>query len=340
MSDKKIITRAEIVRQRRKEEQARQLANPTAPATKKRIPTPTQPASAMPTRNVTVDAATVRIKPAPTSSRGSYGKAARQYQAVASALATPVTQLHAPVMQSVRLGWRSLSFLLIIVFSAATYYAFTLPMFRVGGATLAGNQFISPAEVDQAMGLGGQPIFMVIPANAESALRLTFHEIKSAHVTVQLPNQIVVQISERVPVMRWEQGGAFTWVDEEGVAFRPRGEVGGLVVINASAPPPPGPRSASDAYAPAPFVDPQIVSAARLLAPYVPQGSVLLYDAKYGIGWRDARGWAVWFGSSPEQMDLKLRVYIVLVDSLAQRGITPAMINVAFPDAPYYRLGQ
>ena len=333
MNDKKPLTRAEIVRQRRKQEEARQLATPSVPV-QKRIPTP----PSVTTRNVTVDAATVRAKPAP--------KAARQYQAVASAPMTqtaplaPLARLRAPSLPRIRVGWRLASFILTLVFGAAVYYAFTLPMFRVGAATLTGNQFMTAAEVDQAMGLSGQPIFMVIPANAETSLRLTFHEIKSAHVTVQLPNQILVQIIERVPVMRWEQGGAFTWVDEEGVAFRPRGEVGGLVVINASAPPPPGPRSASDAYAPAPFVDAQIVAAARLLAPYVPQGSGLLYDSKYGIGWVDTRGWTVWFGASPAQMDLKLRVYVVLVDSLAQRGITPVMINVAFPDAPYYRLGQ
>lgn len=332
MSDKKPLTRAEIVRQRRKQEEARQLANPSLPV-QKRISTP--PAPAMTSRNVSVDAATVRVKPAP--------KAARQYQAVASAPATsttPLARLRAPSLPRVRVGWRWLSFILMLACGAAIYYAFTLPMFRVGASTLTGNQFITSPEVDQAMGLSGEAIFLVVPSQAENSLRLTFHEIKSAHVSVQLPNQILVQITERVPVMRWEQGGAFTWVDEEGVAFRPRGEVGGLVVINASAPPPPGPRSASDPYAPAPFVDPQIVAAARLLAPYVPQGSALLYDSKYGIGWTDTRGWTVWFGASPEQMDLKLRVYIVLVDSLAQRGITPLMINVAFPDAPYYRLGQ
>jgi hypothetical protein len=54
----------------------------------------------------------------------------------------------------------------------------------------------------------------------------------------------------------------------------------------------------------------------------------------------DGRGWTVWFGSSALQMDMRLRVYTVLVDSLAQRGISPTFINVAYPNAPYYRLGQ
>jgi len=326
MSAKKPLTRAEIVRQRRKEEEARLLANPPKPVQKRVTIPPPPPVT---TRNVTVDAATVRVKPA--------RQAARQFQAVASA---PVAQVRAPSLPRIRMGWRWLSFFLMIVFGAAVYYAFNLPVFRAGNATLTGNQLLTAAEVDQAMGVSGQPIFLVIPSQAETSLRLTYHEIKSAHVSVQLPNQILVQVTERLPVMRWEQGGAFTWVDEEGVAFRPRGDVSGLVVVTASAPPPSGSRSVDDPYAPIPFVDSQIVAAARLLAPYLPPGAGLLYDPKYGIGWTDTRGWTVWFGASPDEMDLKLRVYIVLVDSLAQRGITPLMINVAFPDAPYYRLGQ
>jgi len=129
-------------------------------------------------------------------------------------------------------------------------------------------------------------------------------------------------------------------VDAEGVALRPRGEMGGLVAVNASGTPPAGPKSESDALAPVPFVAPSIVETVRTLAPYVPQGSALLYDPKNGVGWMDGRGWTVWFGSSASQMDVKLRVYTVLVDSLAQRGISPTFINVAYPNAPYYRLGQ
>jgi hypothetical protein len=35
---------------------------------------------------------------------------------------------------------------------------------------------------------------------------------------------------------------------------------------------------------------------------------------------------------------LKMRVYESMVDSLTQRGIRPALINVTYPTAPYYRM--
>jgi hypothetical protein len=112
------------------------------------------------------------------------------------------------------------------------------------------------------------------------------------------------------------------------------------VVVSASGSPPAGLKLESDAFAPVPYLAPQIVESIRQLAPNVPQGSVLLYDPKYGLGWVDARGWTVWFGADPAETDMKLRVYAALVQSILERGITPSFINVAYPSAPYYRVGQ
>jgi cell division protein FtsQ len=321
VSDKKSLSRADLLRQRRKNEGPRRLTKP-ADRVRRNAPVVTG-------RNVTLDAATVRVKPK--------AKPLRQYQSIAAA---PTAQLHAPALPHIRIGWRLLSFFLVALFGAAIYFAWTMPMFRVTGTTLAGNQILSAQEVSAALRLNGVPVFLLVPADMETALRLTFPEITSVKVSVNLPNKVAVTIKERQPVIRWEQNGVFTWVDAEGVAVRPRGEMDGLVAVHASGAPPTGPKSESDALAPIPFAAPSIIETVRVLAPYVPQGSVLLYDPKYGVGWIDGRGWTVWFGSSASQMDVKLRVYTVLVDSLAQRGISPTFINVAYPNAPYYRLGQ
>jgi cell division protein FtsQ len=315
------------VRQRRKRDDERRLVSQSLDRPTRR-PAPPPVTS----RNVSVDAATVRAKPRPKSDR--------QYQALAAAPFAPARDLQVPALPRVRIGWRLLSFLLVVLLGAGVYFAFTDPMFQVGGATLTGNQFIGAQEVNAALGMNGTPIFLIVPADAETALRLNFPEIAAVHVSVELPNTLHVAISERQPVVRWEQNGAYTWLDEEGVALRPRGDASNLVVVKASGQPPTGPKSGDDPLAPTPYVDADIVKTARMLAPYVPQGSGLMYDPKFGIGWADGRGWTVWFGASSDQVDMKLRVYIVLVDSLAQRGINPIMINVAYPDAPYYRLGN
>jgi hypothetical protein len=324
VSPKKPSTRADAVRQRRKRDDERRLVVQTLERPTRRRTAP--PATA---RNISVDAATVRTPP----------KAGRRYDALAAA---PVRSLHLPAIAipRVRVGWRLLSFFLVLLLGGAFYYAWTQPTFKAADAKLIGNQFLTADEVNSALGLAGRHIFMIVPEEVEKSLRLNFPEITSAHATVDLPNRVTVTITERQPVIRWVQGNTFAWVDADGVAFRPRGEVSGLVVVSALGTPPSGPTSESDPFAPAPFVAPEIVQLARALNPYIPQGSVLLYDPKYGIGWTDPRGWTVWFGSKAGQVEVKLRVYIVLVESLAQRGITPVFINVAYSNAPYYRLGQ
>jgi hypothetical protein len=238
--DKKSLTRADLVRQRRKTEESRRL---TKPAERVRRPT-----VKIASRNVTLDAATVRAKP--------LSKSVRQYQAIAAATAG---QLQAPALPRLRVGWRLLSFFLVALFGAAVYFAWTLPMFRVTGTTLVGNQILSTEEINAALDLGGTPIFLLMPADMETALRLTFPEITSVKVTVDLPNKVTATVTERQPIIRWEQGGGFTWVDAQGVALRPRGEMGGLVAVNASGAPPAGPKFESDALAPIPFVAPPIV---------------------------------------------------------------------------------
>ncbi|MBV6465347.1 MAG: Cell division protein FtsQ [Anaerolineales bacterium] len=321
MSDKDTRSRSDLVRARRKEQENRRLTR-----VPKRASLPT---STLPRRGVTLDASTRRAEPKPV----------RRYDAVAAA-APAAGQLQAPTMPRIRVGWRLLSFFLTALLGAGIYFAWTLPDFRVAAASLVGNQALTADEVESALHLNDAPIFLVVPSEVETDLRLHFPEIVSAKVSVELPNRVVARIVERQPVIRWEQDGRYAWVDAQGVIFRPRGERSDLVVVSASGSPPTGPKSMTDPLAPVPYVSPGIVESIRLLAPNVPQGSVLMYDPKYGLGWVDARGWTVWFGANPAQTDVKLRVYAALVDATRQRGITPVFINVAYPNAPYYRLGQ
>ncbi|WP_297739515.1 cell division protein FtsQ/DivIB [uncultured Tessaracoccus sp.] len=45
-------------------------------------------------------------------------------------------------------------------------------------------------------------------------------EVRSAEVKVDYPNVVRIQVSERVAVYQLAKGGAFSWVDAEGVEFR------------------------------------------------------------------------------------------------------------------------
>jgi hypothetical protein len=217
---------------------------------------------------------------------------------------------------------RAVSFMLVAIVGAAIYLAYNLPFFRVTRAQISGNQMLSTQEVNAVMGVVNQPIFSLKPHELETRLRLNFPELVGANVSVALPNVVTVNLVERHPVIRWEQGGGYTWIAEDGVAFRPRGEIAELVSVVADAAPVVN-LSASDPLNPTPYISTEMVQAVKGLAGHVPPGAVIIYDPKFGFGWNDPHGWQAYFGTSSDDVELKMRVY-----------------DVTYPSAPYYRMSQ
>lgn len=265
------------------------------------------------------------------------GGGKRRFQAV---LSSTQTQWYAPRQSGLQITWHSLAMFVVVVLGVLSYFLFTSPTFRVGEAEVVGAQRLSPAEINAALAISGQPIFLLRPADLEMRLRLSYPELLSAKVKVGLPNRVSVIVEERQPVILWQQGEGYTWIDVNGVAFRPRGETPLLIPIVALGTPPASGIPASDPLSPAPFLSPQMVAMIQALASDLPGGTVMLYDPRYGLGWSDPHGWRVFFGTQPENIPLKLRVYQALAASLTQRGLTPALISVAYPDAPYYRMAE
>ena len=325
MSDKKEQPRAELVRKRREQEQAKRMDRIVKDTTR---PMPV----------------TTRAKPNAPKKKP-VQNARRRFQ-----IALPAIPIARPNFRSIsiprpRLGWRFVSFLIAVILGAAIYYAFNLPQLRVTDAQVTGNQIVTPADINSVLNIAGQPVFLISPSDLETRLRLNYPELASVRVSVSLPNLVTVNVRERKPVIRWEQGGGYTWIAEDGVAFHPRGEMIGLISIVAESAPPVGGSGSSVASAdallnPAPFISVEMVQAIKGLAGHVPPGMSILYDARMGFGWNDPRGWRAYFGATPNDIELKMRVYEALVNSLTQRGIRPALINVAYPTAPYYRMTQ
>lgn len=318
MSEKSQFSRAEHVRLRREQERARELQRAMKQAAK---PMP----------------AATRVKSQPVKKVGAPKQGKRRFQIALPMPRFNLRAIHKPQMPHLRLGWRVFSLFIIILCGAAMYLAFALPELRVTEAQVTGNRILSPAEINSTLGVAGQPIFMLNPSDLETRLRLTHPEIASAQVTIDLPNLLSVHVLERMPIIRWEQGGGYTWIADDGVAFPPRGEMDGLISLVAeSTPPVIG--GGTDPLTPTPFISVEMVQALQGLAWHVPPGKVILYNDAFGFGWDDPRGWRAYFGTTASDIELKMRVYEQMIASLAQRGIRPAMINVTYPTAPYYRM--
>jgi hypothetical protein len=325
MKEKTDVTRAENVRKRRARENLQSLRRAAVEAER--------PFQSIATRLTPVDA----VKPKRRYTRAGTSGARRRFQV---ALPLPNSDFRTLSIPRPRLGWRSLSFIFTALLGLVIYAAFTRPELRVVQAEVTGNQLLAPSEINSVLNVAGRPIFVLIPADLETRLRLHYPELISVKVEVSLPNLVSVNIVERMPIIRWEQAGGYTWISEDGIAFRPRGEVFGLISVVALSGPKLEEKVAFDPLTPAPFISSEMVQSLKGLASHVPPGVPILYDAGLGFGWNDPRGWRVYFGTSANDVELKIRVYESLADSLTQRGIRPALINVTYPTAPYYRMSQ
>jgi cell division protein FtsQ len=255
------------------------------------------------------------------------------------ALGLPEIHLHKPSIATQRLfaSWRLVSISVAVLLSVAIYLALSLPYFRVPNATVLGNNRLTREEIESVTGVIGQSIFTVQPREVATRLRMNYPELLSAQVNVYLPNHVYITITERQPVILWQQNGGYTWIDATGVAFRPRGFVTGLVPVKGLVTPPVGTPALDDPFAAPPYMQKELVDAILALAPTVPADSMMIFDRSFGLGWTDSRGWKSFFGTSAQDMPLKVRVYQSLVDSLASRGIIPSFVSVMYPDAPFYR---
>jgi cell division protein FtsQ len=152
---------------------------------------------------------------------------------------------------------------------------------------------------------------------------------------------VIVTVSERQPVVAWMQDGQTAWVDAQGYAFPPRGQVDGLATVtSAGAPPIPANLDLNQKIGARPFLTSELSAAIVTLAPSLPEGASLIFDPNYGLGWSDPRGWRVYFGHSNGDATLKFQVYQSMVDYLTQQDVQPTLISVEYPNAPFYRVEQ
>jgi len=327
MSEKKETNRAELVRLRRETDSSRRVERAKKEVTRSVTPVTSRsrPDKAQPKRR--------------SAGSGTTRSARRRFQNALLPVA-PDAEFRGISIARPHFGKRLPSFLIAALLGTALYFAFNLPQLRVSEARVTGNQMLTPAEINTALDIAGQPVFLLIPASLEDRLRLTYPELVAARVDITLPNVVSVSIAERKPVIHWQQGEGYTWIADDGVAFRPHGDGQGLISVVALSAPPVEGLVAADPRTPAPFISPEMVRALEGLAGHVPPGVPVLYDAEFGFGWNDPRGWRVYFGTKASDVELKVRVYESLVASLTQRGIQPALINVTYPTAPYYRLSE
>jgi cell division septal protein FtsQ len=262
-----------------------------------------------------------------------------------SLAASPGAEMRLPAVSVPKLGWRALSSVIVIGLIALLYFMWTAPSFQVQMIEVQGANRLTAGDINRTLNLDHMPIFAVIPQQLENSLKGTYLDLLDVSVKIGLPAAVVVNINERTPLIEWTQDSHIQWIDGAGFAFPTRGQAENLVKIQAyAAPPRPAAYVENESLAmgaviaPQSFMAPELVNGILTMRAQAPANTILVYDPTYGLGWSDARGWNVFFGSDVTEIETKLRVYNAIVEKLQATGIIPALISVEHVHAPFYRM--
>ncbi len=222
---------------------------------------------------------------------------------------------------------------MFLLFSVILILFFTSDVFYVRSIQVRGNKHVGGDEVFAFAEIADYHMFWLDPERIRrNALRST----SIADISVELgwpPNLITIIVQERQPALVWSDAGAETWIDIQGRVMRARAEMPNLLHVNLL----------SEAYAgpkprPEDFSGDMVLGALRLKA-ILPAGEHLSFHPLHGLGWTNELGWQVWMGSdSAAVMNEKVNMYGVLVENINSRAIPVAELNIANPDAPFYRV--
>lgn len=256
-------------------------------------------------------------------------------------LNVPGAEVRLPSLPAVRVGWRLFSGILFVMMLFSLFSLWKSPAFVIENVEMAGLQRLTAADINTVLGVIGESVFLVDPSAKERDLRQAFPELSEVRVRVGLPAKVDVTLVERQPVLSWIQEGREMWVDQDGVAFPPRGNPGSLVRVEANNTPPLSPgveQGDASAEGQGKMLSTELVAAILAMYVQVPRDTLLLYDRDHGLGWDDVHGWRVYFGMQVHDIAMKLAVYQALADRLESEGIRPTFISVEYVHAPYYRM--
>ncbi len=262
-------------------------------------------------------------------------------------------EVRLPAMPSLSVGWRLLSGIMTAAMSWAIFAFWSSPEFEVQSVELLGLQSVSQAEVFAQLQIVGEPVFMIDPQAMSEMILSKFSALEDVLVEVSYPAEVTITVTERQPVVAWEQAGiASWWIDSNGMAFEPLGPHEGLVVVHALAAPPSLPviieeekeeqedvQKVPTVYEIKQMLTPEMVEAILYLAEHAPENSKMIYDGRHGLGWADLdKNWNVYFGKTLDHLPVRLAIYQTIVGDLATKRWSPLFISVEYLRSPYYRI--
>ena len=215
---------------------------------------------------------------------------------------------------------------LMLISVGVLFEFFNSDLFYVYDLNVTGVQFLTKTEVERASNVIGYNIFFVDARSVEAALK-KLPEVKTAHVSTGLPNQMSIQVEERVPEITWLRGTESYWLDQDGFVFHARANLTQLPSIRDldQGTVKPGQPIQSDAFA--------AYNALRADWPAAPR--TYEWSTARGLAYTDEHGWKIYLGDSTE-MAGKLAKLNALVSQLVSRSARITFIDLSKGD-PFFQ---
>lgn len=225
-----------------------------------------------------------------------------------------------------RIGGRAVFNILVLGLLAwALIWFFVSDRFYVYEVEVQGNQRVSTEAIISASEIQGYSVFWINGRQVAAAVAESLPPIHQVKVRYALPNRVILTVQEQGEQVMWLVKGDRYWVDDEGL-FHPAqgGDDPRLLVRDVR----PGLLSQ---------VSPDAVVAAQQLVQLLPEQQSVEYEPATGLRFTHSLGWVVYLGTEGD-MARRVRVLRTIERRLSAEGTRqPSLVDVRFPDNPYYR---
>lgn len=201
---------------------------------------------------------------------------------------------------------------------------FLADRFYINQVLVEGNQRVSAEAIAAASGIQGYSIFWVNTRQIALAVAETLPPIQQVSVQYRLPNTVRLAVQEHGEEVMWSIGEQRYWVDEEGKFHLAQAGNEPQLVVQDIRPGLPA------------EVEVDALLAARQIARLLPEVKTVEYAPLTGLRLVHPRGWLVYLGTGSD-MVRKVNVLRAIERQLAPDAPQPSLIDLRFPDTPYYR---
>jgi cell division septal protein FtsQ len=222
-----------------------------------------------------------------------------------------------------RVPWRSVTVFLVVVATAVGLaYGATLEPFRVTSesVTVTGNHRLEAWEVADAADVAGRNVFM-LDAKDVAARVSKLAGVNDVLVRVHLPNRVIVELVEFMPLVAWQTPQATRWLSEDGALIPISGDAPNLTLIDPAG-------GAADKKG---NLRTKVLENLNALARIRPDVREVFYGALEGLYFRAPEGWTVYLGEEG-QMERKLGILAGMQQNRAEGECPNHILDLRFEE--------